>query len=89
MTFNIGDLIVNSYVSGMGGYEPPGERYVYVVRGSRWSEFEEKVLKIKLCPVRSDLQSFYMDLDTVIRHIKSGRFEHYPVKKGKKKCLVP
>ena len=59
MTFNIGDLIVNSYVSGMGGYETPGERYVYVVRGSRWSEFEEKVLKIKLCPVRSDLQSFY------------------------------
>ena len=47
MTFNIGDLIVNSYVSGMGGYETPGERYVYVVRGSRWSEFEEQVLKIR------------------------------------------
>ena len=84
MTFNIGDLIVNSYVSGMGGYETPGERYVYVVRGSKWSEFDKRVLKIRLCPVRSDLQPFYMDLDTVIRHIKNGRFEHYPVKKGKK-----
>ena len=88
--FRIADLVVNNHVQGRdksGKYITSGVRYVYMIRGSEFDQWEN-MLKIKMTPLNPELHSFFMDLDTLITNIKNGRFTHYPVKKGKKKCLA-